>query len=323
MSCKVSFLIINYNGGPLILNCIRSILTFASDINKEIIVVDNHSKDNSIAEVEKQFPEVVIQKNRENVGFASGMNQAYRLSHGEYLFSFNPDAQLTAGCMRQLITYMDQNPSVGKAGTASVEEDTLTLPVTEFVHWHQWQIMKILKARFKFHAQGAPSGNTPILWLFGTGILIRRAALPGDYIYPEYSFLFWEEYWLSKSIREKGFSIQVLPDARIIHHGGMTYKTQVDKLKVARLLSYAHEYKIRKVEYSTFNAWFNAIQVFCDHAFLYAFFAPKLLWRQGDIDLYNTAMDYYAKARAALLILLKNNKSISAIDRDAKAFFNK
>ena len=325
----VSFFIVNYNGGNLIKACLNSIEEFAGIPYYEVIVVDNNSTDQSADRLEKEFPKITVIRNEKNVGFARAMNQAFKLSKGKYVFSFNPDAELMEGCIPQLVDYMESHPRVGKVGTAAIESNgNLSLPVTVFPKWITPQLVKVFRSRFSsqkpdtlpLNASGIQENQS---WLFGTGILIRRESLgPDGLMYPEKSFLFWEEYWLSKRLKENGYSITVLPNAQIIHHSGATFKTKKNRLKMARVLSLSHEYLIRIDEYGKFNALTNAFITFADYALLFFVFAPRLLWRTKDIDLYNTVIDYYAKSRAGFIILTKCKSEILKIDQRAEVFFN-
>lgn len=321
---KLSFLIINYNGGRYVTSCLDSIRNYASAIDHEVVVVDNNSSDGSDEIIRANYPDIKYVRNSRNVGFSRAMNQAYRASSGEYLFSFNPDAELTDGCIDRVIAYMDSHPQVGKIGTATIEDDKILLPATEFPRWNSVQTLKALRSRLPSSINTAKDAGGTVDWLFGTGILVRRSSISSNVeIYEENSFLFWEEYWLSKRIRANGYQIVVLPDARIIHHSGVTFKKSREKLKVARSLSLAHEYLIRKAHYGVLNARLNALLLFIDYTLLYVLFLPKRLLQRGNVDMYNTINDYYAKARGALTILFKSAKQVRLLDRHAEEFFNR
>ena len=70
---KISIVILNYNAGSLLLDCIESIKNTDYG-NYEIIVVDNASKDNSHKECKKKFPEIELIENDKNLGYCEGNN---------------------------------------------------------------------------------------------------------------------------------------------------------------------------------------------------------------------------------------------------------
>lgn len=84
MSCVViSVLIPNYNGEPFIHDCIRSVVR-QLDPHDEIVVVDDHSTDGSLAllhSLAKDHPNLVVSSNPRKGG-ASARNHAFSLSSG-------------------------------------------------------------------------------------------------------------------------------------------------------------------------------------------------------------------------------------------------
>ena len=69
----VSIVVLNYNAGKLLLNCIESIKK-SSYQNIEILVVDNISSDNSHIECKKKFSEIKLIENKTNLGYCGGNN---------------------------------------------------------------------------------------------------------------------------------------------------------------------------------------------------------------------------------------------------------
>lgn len=86
----VSIIILNYNAGDLLLECVESILNTRYN-NYEILVVDNASKDNSHKRCKEKFPIVNIIENTENLGYCEGNNVGIRLAKGTYVVILNPD----------------------------------------------------------------------------------------------------------------------------------------------------------------------------------------------------------------------------------------
>ena len=107
MSWLVSVVIVNYNTGQLTCQAIESLLKYypSQTVKLEIIVVDNASTDDSVEQIKKQFPQIRILLNQQNVGFAKANNQAIKQAQGEYVLLFNSDAYLiSAGVVEEMIT---------------------------------------------------------------------------------------------------------------------------------------------------------------------------------------------------------------------------
>jgi GT2 family glycosyltransferase len=89
----LSIIIVNYNSGELLKNCITSLLTNIN-VSFEIIVYDNASQDDSIAclhELRSIYPEIKIIKGPLNLGFAKANNLAAAQANGIFYHFLNPD----------------------------------------------------------------------------------------------------------------------------------------------------------------------------------------------------------------------------------------
>jgi len=84
----LSIIIVNYNAGTLLKNCVESIYRETRAIPFDIWVVDNHSHDNSTTVIKECYPQVNIVENRTNIGFAKANNMALSRSKADYGSSF-------------------------------------------------------------------------------------------------------------------------------------------------------------------------------------------------------------------------------------------
>ncbi len=88
---ELSIVILSWNTKDLTRDCLRSIFDNVKDVTFETIVVDNGSSDGSAEMIEKEFTQVVLIKNNENLGFTKGNNQGFKESRGEYVLFLNSD----------------------------------------------------------------------------------------------------------------------------------------------------------------------------------------------------------------------------------------
>lgn len=86
----VSIIILNYNAGDLLLNCVESVLK-STYKNIEVIVVDNISQDNSHMRCKEKFEEIHLIENHENLGYCEGNNVGIRNANGDFVVILNPD----------------------------------------------------------------------------------------------------------------------------------------------------------------------------------------------------------------------------------------
>lgn len=112
----VTVCIANWNCREVLRGCLASLESDAQGVRVEVIVVDNASTDGAAEMVERDFPEVLVQRNAENLGFASANNQAAELAQGRYLFFLNNDTVVPPGTLRRLVEFCEENPGVGMVG---------------------------------------------------------------------------------------------------------------------------------------------------------------------------------------------------------------
>jgi len=86
----ISIIIINYNAGDLLINCVNSILK-TNYLNYEILIVDNNSTDQSHIKCKKMNKGIKLIENKKNLGFCEGNNVGIKLAKGEYVVILNPD----------------------------------------------------------------------------------------------------------------------------------------------------------------------------------------------------------------------------------------
>ena len=114
--CDLSVVIVNWNLKDYLLEAVTSVLDSVKRHRFEILVVDNASTDGSADAVRRQFPEVRLVENRENVGFGQGNNLGFEIAHGRYFLLLNNDARLLPGAADHLVDYADGNPEMGLYG---------------------------------------------------------------------------------------------------------------------------------------------------------------------------------------------------------------
>ncbi|HUW96843.1 MAG TPA: glycosyltransferase family 2 protein [Anaerolineae bacterium] len=103
----VSVVILSWNSGGYLRSCIDRVLDQTYQ-NVEIILVDNASADGSIERIASEYPSLKLIRNRENRGFAVGMNQGISASRGEYVLLLNADAYLSATFVEESVSSVEK-----------------------------------------------------------------------------------------------------------------------------------------------------------------------------------------------------------------------
>ena len=98
----VSIIILNYNAGKLIEECVDSIYQ-SNYKNFEIILVDNNSKDESHVKCKEKFPLINLIANKENLGYCEGNNVGIRVANGKFVIVLNPDTIVEPNWINELL----------------------------------------------------------------------------------------------------------------------------------------------------------------------------------------------------------------------------
>ena len=112
----VTIITINYNQLQLtcaLLDSLRRVTYPAV----EVIVVDNHSKEDPTAVIAAKYPEVKLLVSTDNLGFAGGNNLGIRASKGDYLLFLNNDTEVDPGFLEPLVALFESNPKAGAASS--------------------------------------------------------------------------------------------------------------------------------------------------------------------------------------------------------------
>ena len=104
----ISIIVLNYNAGKLLDECINSIHK-TEKVNFEIILVDNASTDKSYRECAQKFPNIRLIENKKNLGYCEGNNVGIRVAKGEFIVVLNPDTLLNSNWLYELIQAYRKN----------------------------------------------------------------------------------------------------------------------------------------------------------------------------------------------------------------------
>lgn len=214
----ISVIIVNYNGAHFLEKCL-SALAAQTYSQREIILVDNASTDESCAFVKKNFPDIKIAQSETNVGFAAGNNLGLRKARGELIATLNTDTRVEPDYLEKLCAPMAE-ARVGACAPLMVEMerpdvvDAAGIRVDRF--GFAWNIGAGKEAN-KFNSgrevYGACAGAA----------LYRRAMLDQIGFFEDAYFGFYEDADLAWRARRVGWKTMFVPDARVYHTHGASF----------------------------------------------------------------------------------------------------
>lgn len=105
--------IVTYNNADIIVKCIESIINYTKNINFKLYIYDNHSSDNTVSIIERNFPQVIIIKGKVNRGFGYGHNRIIKRVCSQYHVVINPDVFINTDVISLMSEYMNHFPNIG------------------------------------------------------------------------------------------------------------------------------------------------------------------------------------------------------------------
>jgi GT2 family glycosyltransferase len=141
----LSIIIVSYNVKKKLRENLESIFSSNVDFSLEVFVVDNNSKDGSAEMVEKNFPQVKLIKNTENLGFSKANNMAIKKSQGNFILLLNPDMQVFPDTLEKSLNFAKNNPQAIVSSCKLVDEkNNIIRHVRRFPKFFD-QLMIVLK----------------------------------------------------------------------------------------------------------------------------------------------------------------------------------
>lgn len=233
---NLSIIIINYNTKNLTLDCLQSIYTNPPiGYNFEVFVVDNASTDGSPEAIAREFPQVQLITNKENLGFAAANNQAIKPARGKYILLLNSDTIVVNECLQIMLDFMENNPEVGAAGCKVVLPNggldkacKRSFPTPENSFYHAVGLSKLFPSSKRFGAYNCTYLDedkvSEVDCLVGAFMMVRREVIEQVGMLDEKYFMYGEDIDWCYRIKKAGWKIVYYPKAKIVHYKGASSK---------------------------------------------------------------------------------------------------
>ncbi|MDQ1462848.1 MAG: N-acetylglucosaminyl-diphospho-decaprenol L-rhamnosyltransferase [Actinomycetota bacterium] len=221
--------VVNFEPGPLLTECVRSVLADTSAGEVELVVVDNRSHDGSIEALQTAFPEVRVISSPGNVGYARAANLGIAATRAPVVAVFNPDLTIEPGTAKAMRACFDDEPRLGAAGPRIRNVDgsdypsarkSPSIPVA-VGHglFGLWWPANPFTARYR-ELGADPAQPRSVDWVSGAAIWLRRATLDAVGGWDERYFMYMEDLDLCRRIRGAGFDVAYEPAGGVIHVQG-------------------------------------------------------------------------------------------------------
>lgn len=212
---KVGIIVLNYNGADCLVSCLQSLYQLEYK-NKEIIVVDNGSTDDSFSLAQQLFPQSIFVCNKENKGFSRGMNDGMRqafLRGADFCLLFNYDAEIDPQALEHLLSIAQKNPQAGLLSPIIYEKENKHI-------WFAKGKIEFLRMRSRHQEISQKEfiqESYQSEFLTGCALFVRKELVDAIGFLDEQFFLYYEDADYSLRATKAGFECLVVPKAIVWH----------------------------------------------------------------------------------------------------------
>ncbi len=224
-----SVIIPNFNGKMFLQPCLESLVN-RGKIDKEVIVVDNGSEDDSVEFVKSHFPEVRVIALDQNRGFAGAVNQGIQQARGNFVAVLNNDTIVAPDWLEVMCNFLKENPEVGFVASKILSCDESDV-LDSVGHG-------ITRSGYTFNigngVKNANQYNNPeeVFGAPAAAAVYRKSMLQDIGGFDEDFFMYLEDVDLSFRARLWGYKAMMVPGAVVRHVGAGTSGHQYSKKNV-------------------------------------------------------------------------------------------
>ncbi|MDX9913466.1 MAG: glycosyltransferase family 2 protein [Candidatus Moranbacteria bacterium] len=245
---KLSFIIVNYRSRQYLKNCIASIFKKVTQIDFEIIVVNNDEEkikriegvsENCLEifeskKIDKPNKKINIIEVNKNVGFSKANNIGASRGQGEYFCFLNPDTKIISKNIENLIMKFNGDSSIGAIGP-KILKNGIIQPWSVGVDMTWNEILRGKVGIAKSEKIWQSNKEQEVDWVSGASLFVKKDVFFGVNGFDENFFLYYEDVDLCKRIRNIGKKIIYCPLFEIEHLEGKSsnkkYEQKVEYFK--------------------------------------------------------------------------------------------
>lgn len=233
---SIGVIIVSYNTCALLRDCLASLRGCALPLHA--VVVDNGSRDGSVAMVRADFPDVLLIEPGSNLGFAAANNlgiATLKTQHPmlDHVLLLNPDTIVHAGAIETLVAFLAAHPRVGVASPrllnpdGTVQPAAFRFPTLSMTALDLFPPGEVLPGRLydswwhgRYPQERTSEQPFPIDHPLGACMLVRRDVIEQTGGFDPAFFMYAEEVEWCLRIRRAGWAIWQVPAAQVTHYGG-------------------------------------------------------------------------------------------------------
>ncbi len=273
--------------------CLKSVQQALRDLDAEIIVIDNNSKDNSCAMVKALFPEVKLIENKTNSGFSKGNNMGVKHAKGDYLCILNPDTVVAEDTFTKILDFAENTKNLGIVGCRLINGTGEFLPESKRnIPYVRAALLKLVGNSKDYYANHLKEDETGRADIFvGAFMFLKREVYLEMKGFDEDYFMYGEDIDLSYKVLKAGYHNYYYANTTVIHYKG--------------------ESTLRDKNYA--KRFYGAMQIFYKKHFKKNIIFDLLVWL-GIKLVYSLRVQPVAKVKQVAKYVFVSNKNITEMN---------
>jgi len=230
---KLAVIIVTYNDMELIGPCLRSVFENKADWAYGVWVIDNGSRDGTVAFIQRNFPMVQVVENHANLGYTQANNIGIKCTRSEYILLLNPDTVLPTDALVRAISEVDRNEDIGVLGPKLIRPNgSLDFACRRMFPSYLDFCLLLLGLARKF-PRSRILGHYNLTYLdanqmadvdsvAGAFLLARRSAVEDVGLLDEAFFIYGDDIDWCYRFRLRGWRVLYFPQITVMHRKGGT-----------------------------------------------------------------------------------------------------
>ena len=235
----LGIVIVNWNTCQLLKRCLETVYASQGGLNARVVVVDNNSDDDSAAMVRRDFPKAELIANSDNLGYPRANNIGLRhlgyyaaghidASAPRYALLLNPDTELPALALSEMVAFMDSRPDIGVAGPKLVLADGsldkacrrgFPTPLVSFYHYSGLARLFPRNRRFgRYNMTFADEDDElEVDSVVGAYMQLRKEVIDAVGLLDESFFMYGEDIDWAYRVKQAGYKVWYHPAVTVRH----------------------------------------------------------------------------------------------------------
>jgi len=222
----VSIVVVNHNHRGVIEKCLESLHGLPDQATFAVTLIDNTCADGAAEWTSAHYPRVTVRRNAVRRGFAANANDGMRRrGESRYFLLLNPDVICLPGLLDHLVSFLDAHPRAAIAAPqlydpdGAIQPNARRFPTPGALALRALRVDALWKSpgvrRYLMHSERPVSSEVD--WVTGAVLMVRRATTEAVGLLDESYFLYWEDLDWCYRMRQAGWSVHRIADARAVH----------------------------------------------------------------------------------------------------------